>query len=264
MDEKSAYKFDKLGRPAHATMRPYARPTRRLRPLLITALVVLCFYYYVRPATPFGILPQVARLASAHDADVQKAMAASTKTLVPFEAHIMSKCPDARDCLRMLILPTMQRVFDKVNFTLSYIGTPTANDGVDCKHGPEECLGNIMLLCAASLYPDPKIYLGFSMCLIKDYEDIPQRSLIEDCALEHAIDFEKLSDCADQDDGAFGLDMLRSSVRRSAEAGVTKSCTVRVNEEIYCIRDDGEWSDCPRGPEVNDLVLEIEKQYRSS
>ena len=45
------------------------------------------------------------------------------KALVPFEAHIMSKCPDARDCLREMVLPTMQRVFSKVNFTLSYIGT---------------------------------------------------------------------------------------------------------------------------------------------
>lgn len=74
-----------------------------------------------------------------------------------------------------------------------------------------------MLLCAANIYPDPKIYLGFAMCLIKDYQDIPQRSHFEDCALEHAIDFDKLSDCASQDDGAFGVDMLRTSVRRSAE-----------------------------------------------
>lgn len=43
--------------------------------------------------------------------------------LVPLEAHIMSKCEDAQFCLRELILPAMQRVYDKVNFTLSYIGT---------------------------------------------------------------------------------------------------------------------------------------------
>lgn len=53
--------------------------------------------------------------------------------------------------------------------------------------------------------------------MIKDYEDIPQRSLIEDCALEHAIDFDSLSDCASQDDGGFGVDLLRSSIRRSSE-----------------------------------------------
>lgn len=74
-----------------------------------------------------------------------------------------------------------------------------------------------MLLCAATLYPDPKIYLGFTMCLMKNYQDIPKRGLIEDCALEHAIDFEELSDCANQDDGGYGVDMLRKSVARSSE-----------------------------------------------
>lgn len=139
MDEKFA-KYEKFGHPAHATMKPYARPARRFRPLVIITLIVLGFYYYVRPATSFGILPQVgvAKLATAHEK--QEILQPDTRALVPLEAHIMSKCPDAKDCLRMLVLPTMQRVIDKVNFTLSYIGTPTENDGVECKHGPEECM----------------------------------------------------------------------------------------------------------------------------
>ena len=41
---------------------------------------------------------------------------------VPLEAHIMSKCPDAKDCLRDLIVPAMEKISDKVNFTLSFIG----------------------------------------------------------------------------------------------------------------------------------------------
>jgi len=44
------------------------------------------------------------------------------KTLVPLEAHIMSKCPDAKDCLEMMVLPAMMRVKDMVDFTLSFIG----------------------------------------------------------------------------------------------------------------------------------------------
>lgn len=124
-------------------------------------------------------------------------------------------------------------------------------------------MGNIIELCAASLYPDPKTYLGFTMCLTKDYKEIPQRSLVEDCSLEHGIDFAKLNECAVQDDGGTAMGMLRDSVRRSRNAGVTKSCTVRLNEEIYCIRDGGEWKDCPNGPGVNDLVIAVEKLYRS-
>ena len=42
---------------------------------------------------------------------------------VPLEAHIMTKCPDAKDCLRDLIVPAMEKIYDKVNFTLSFIGT---------------------------------------------------------------------------------------------------------------------------------------------
>lgn len=142
MDEKFGYKYEKVGKPAHSTMKPYSRPPRRFRPLLILTLVVLGFYCYVRPLAPFTVVPDIAMLASKHAPSAEKPIVVDTTTLVPFEAHIMSKCPDAKDCLRKMVLPAMQRVYDKVNFTLSYIGTPTANDGVDCKHGPEECMSS--------------------------------------------------------------------------------------------------------------------------
>jgi hypothetical protein len=45
-----------------------------------------------------------------------------TDTKVPVDVHIMSKCPDARDCLQKLVLPAMANVSDKVDFRLSMIG----------------------------------------------------------------------------------------------------------------------------------------------
>lgn len=98
----------------------------------------------------------IVQAALADDAGIDYGYGGNGK--VPLEAHIMSKCPDARDCLHDLILPAMQQVSDKVDFQLSYIGNTTDHDdGVLCKHGPEECLGNIIELCAAQLYPDPKV-----------------------------------------------------------------------------------------------------------
>ncbi|EME78638.1 uncharacterized protein MYCFIDRAFT_212440 [Pseudocercospora fijiensis CIRAD86] len=177
---------------------------------------------------------------------------------VPLEAHIMSKCPDAKDCLHDLILPTMQRVGDKVDFRLSYIGNATENDdGVECKHGQEECLGNIIELCAAEKYPDAKTYLGFTMCLTREYERIPERALIEDCALEHGLDMDQIQACTISKDGALSVDLLKASFNRSSSAGVTKSCTVRLDNKIRCIRDGGEWKDCPAGHSVDDLVKDI-------
>jgi hypothetical protein len=43
-------------------------------------------------------------------------------TRVPLEVHVMTKCPDARDCLQMLVVPTMEKVWEKVDWKLSYIG----------------------------------------------------------------------------------------------------------------------------------------------
>jgi len=172
----------------------------------------------------------------------------------------MSKCPDARDCLQMLVLPTMANVSSKVNFTLSYIGTvDPKSDEVSCMHGPGECLGNIIQLCAIKVYPDPKQNLGFANCMTSDYQDIPERDLVEECAMEYGIDFDQLNACI-SDEGE-GIDLLRASVERSQHLGVRKSCTVRLDDKIRCIRDGGEWYDCDGGSEVGDLVADIEKLY---
>ncbi|KAF2204658.1 hypothetical protein GQ43DRAFT_428762 [Delitschia confertaspora ATCC 74209] len=184
---------------------------------------------------------------------------------VPLEIHIMSKCPDARDCLQNLVLPTMQKVSDKVDFRLSFIGKTTdEDDGVQCMHGQTECLGNILELCAAHVYPDPKIYLGFTMCMSRNFDDIPKKDLVEDCALEHGMDFDKINHCVSQDDGAYAMDLLRKSVERSAEANVTKSCTVRLNNKVRCIMDGGDWSECEGGSKPEDLERDIKSLYDAS
>ncbi|KAF2428344.1 hypothetical protein EJ08DRAFT_592209 [Tothia fuscella] len=184
--------------------------------------------------------------------------------LVPLEAHIMSKCPDALACLQRLIVPTMELTASKVNFTLSYIGSadPSDPDGVLCKHGPSECLGNIIELCAANLYPDPKINLGFTLCLSKKYEDIPSRELIEGCALEHGMDFAKLNDCASKEDGGFGMELLRRSVVYSRGVNASVSCTVRLDGRERCVRDGGVWKDCSGGSSVKSLVKDVEERWK--
>ena len=171
---------------------------------------------------------------------------------------LRSKCPDARDCLNDLVVPAMANISSKVDFKLSYIGEIDEEDGgVECKHGPSECMGNIIQLCAAELYPDPKIYLGFATCLTNDYESIPEEEFVRGCALEHDVDFEKLNECASRDNGAHGEDLLRDSVNATANAGVRYSCTVRLDNDVRCIRDGGEWKNCPGGSKPQDLVKSI-------
>lgn len=118
----------------------------------------------------------------------------------------------------------------------------------------------MLSLCAKELFPNRTIVsLGFTNCLVMSYSKIPDRALVEGCALEHGIAFEDLNSCISEE--GKGLDLLRESVERSHNAGVVKSCTVRVAGETFCVRDGGEWKDCEGGHEPKDLVAEIRRRY---
>jgi hypothetical protein len=99
-------------------------------------------------------------------------------------------------------------------------------------------------------------------------------------ALEHGIDFDAMNRCAsrqddDQSGGGEGGDndpknlsgiaLLRRSIQRNLDAGIKKSCTVRLDEQIWCVRDGGLWKDCAEDGErssVSILVEEVEKLWK--
>lgn len=102
------------------------------------------------------------------------------------------------------------------------------------------------------------------MCLERDYAQLPKQAFIEECALEHGMSFEKLNDCMSRDDGAYGMGMLRDSVTRSKDLGVSTSCTVRLDGKTRCVRDGGKWKDCGEGGSEPDVLIgEIKKLYQA-
>lgn len=94
-------------------------PARRARPLALGLLTGALLYLLWSTSFHHIFTRCGMELQSATAADV---VSLSDNKPIPLEAHIMSKCPDAQDCLKMMVLPAMQRVYDKVNFTLSFIG----------------------------------------------------------------------------------------------------------------------------------------------
>lgn len=116
-DEKSFHRAQSMPNPASSRFR------RVLITLLILAIALPLGKYF-----GFSINPVVHPTSGGRHPHSLSLLNAQTDSrmnqteLVPLEVHIMSKCPDARDCLRDLIVPTMERVSDKVDFTLSFIG----------------------------------------------------------------------------------------------------------------------------------------------
>ncbi|KAJ5782620.1 Gamma interferon inducible lysosomal thiol reductase GILT [Penicillium paradoxum] len=215
------------------------------------------------------------------------------QTKIPLEAHIMSKCPDAQACLQKLVLPAMEKISDKVDFKLSFIASVSKHtEEIECKHGPGECIGDMLMLCAANLpfppaadeallpsqYPRTPIIrsLGFSNCLLNDFARIPDREFVHQCAMEHGIDFDALNQCVSQqnddpDDGKdgkpplSGVALLRESATKGEKLGITTSCTVRLDDAVWCIRDSDEWKDCAQngqGSEPSTLVDQVEKLWK--
>jgi hypothetical protein len=89
---------------------------RRRMVLTLFTLVVFVYMFRSQLFANLRFVPSISlwsdRIGCKHD-EAEK---------VPLEIHIMSKCPDARDCLRDLIVPTMVEASDKVNLTMSFIG----------------------------------------------------------------------------------------------------------------------------------------------
>jgi hypothetical protein len=246
-----------------------ARPLRTLVVLLLCSVCV--FSYYWRSLLPLDAQNALSQAENSLEDTIRKTVAGvrgsqnynavdenAPKKKVALEAHIMSKCPDARICLHNLVVPAMTQIFNLVDFKLSFIGTATdMDDGVECKHGPQECLGNILILCAAQRYP-VKQYLGFAHCMIDRFPDIPQRQLVSNCASEYGMDMSKLNDCAS--DSTNGMQLLRRSVTRSKAAGVATSCTVRLDNKKWCVVDGGKWKECGNhGHKPEDLVDAIKR-----
>lgn len=85
------------------------------------ATLILCFsaYVWINELFPESGIENVFWPASGGPESQKAELADSQK--VPLEAHVMSKCPDARDCLRQLVVPVMEQVSDLVDFDLSFI-----------------------------------------------------------------------------------------------------------------------------------------------
>ncbi|KAF8251617.1 hypothetical protein K440DRAFT_511176, partial [Wilcoxina mikolae CBS 423.85] len=181
---------------------------------------------------------------------------------VPLELHIMSQCPDATYAFTHLILPSLFQIAHLVNYTQSFIGTPVSGGGVACKHGPSECLGNMLHLCAASLTTPTLDYLPFSKTLLEDYEKVTDQEFVKSAAEKAGIDFEELNKKVSDIGPGGGMDLLLKSVERSEEAGVKRSATIRVEGEVVCVRDDEMWKECKYGDTVEDLVRVVKEAHR--
>ena len=101
-----------------------SRPRSRLATYITASIFSFLIITYGLPIQ----LPSFYRGSSAINRTPSNNAKSNQTHLVPLEAHVMSKCPDAKTCLEKLVVPAMEQVVDMVTFRLSYIGSIDQDD----------------------------------------------------------------------------------------------------------------------------------------
>ncbi|KAI0832295.1 hypothetical protein BC628DRAFT_1310066 [Trametes gibbosa] len=186
---------------------------------------------------------------------------------VPVVLGVMSRCPDAVLC-ETVFDHVLERVEDKIDLSLTFVGTPNVSEpdfGVTCKHGPEECAGNVHELCAIK-YAPTKRWWSFVQCLnFKGRSEIGKPETALQCAKTTDIDWENsgAGACAGLEGsgkGEEGVRLLQQSVAVTQQMGIRKSCTIMINGKRVCIHDET-WKECEGGHSPKDFIRQIEEEY---
>ena len=81
------------------------------------------YTHIAEPLTTSKLIPTaIPKTLPSHSTGAEKELVANN-TRIMLDAHIMSKCPDARDCLREMVVPAMEQISELVHFNLSFVQT---------------------------------------------------------------------------------------------------------------------------------------------
>eukprot|EP00128_Syssomonas_multiformis_P005794 Colp12_sorted_trinity150504_noHs@10499 len=175
---------------------------------------------------------------------------------VAVDFFVMSKCPDAAYCEKYYndAIHKLAPIIDvKINYIASKSGSSFA-----CMHGSAECTGNMQQLCVQKHYPENLAFFDFAVCESKSYSSIPSNG--EDCANALSMDFKSIDECVNNGEGA---SLLEESIKITQAAGVRSSCTVNVDNTLFCIHD-GVWRSCSRGSSPESLIQVVCEAYKGS
>jgi interferon gamma-inducible protein 30 len=103
---------------------------------------------------------------------------------------------------------------------------------VTCQHGDTECFGNTYEQCAVDIYPDQSDYLPFVACVAETPTQfkMSQDQTYEDCADAAGLDFGLISECKNDDDRVWELQVTNSQL---TPADHTYTPWITVDDSLY-------------------------------
>jgi len=117
-----------------------------------------------------------------------------------------------------------------ISLTEAFVGEDDGNGNFECMHGPQECQGDIIELCAYNVtYPASQYgWWNMSVCMQSDYNNIPDNA--QNCAQQAGLDWNKINSCANS---ALGNQLMSDSIAYSNKMGVSATPTIFINGQEY-------------------------------
>jgi hypothetical protein len=125
---------------------------------------------------------------------------------------------------------------DIVNITEYFLGEDDGNYNFQCLHGPDECQGDIIELCAQWVTESVSQWGWWNMgvCMQADYDNIPDNAA--GCAKQAGLNWTAINHCVN--DG-MGDKLLEQSFQDSADIDSAPTIMIGGQEASDCENGDG-------------------------
>lgn len=172
---------------------------------------------------------------------------------VDVDMFVMSKCPDAVFC-ESWIAPLLDELKYNINLRMHYIGDKQPDGSWKCRHDEPECAGNLQQLCVQQYSKEVNRFnwlMNFILCSNREGMDqIGSFTTATKCLKENNVPFVEGTQMVACMYSPGRQAILESDFATTAALGVKTSCTIQVDSNTLCVRDGGEWKDCPVGPDL--------------
>mmetsp|Transcript_68877 Transcript_68877/g.165336 ORF Transcript_68877/g.165336 Transcript_68877/m.165336 type:complete len:245 (+) Transcript_68877:169-903(+) len=187
----------------------------------------------------FAALLAFACLVGADALRAEPASNASGLKLVRVDFFVMSLCPDTAWC-DQVFGPVLEAIADKVPLNVQYTFLAEVENGLACKHGGKECVGNRWGLCAQEAAAgDVKQLVRFFRCQTYNQSGIPDNG--PHCSMEAGINVTSMRSCVASN---HSRDLMEESAKSAIALGIEDTCIVKLNRQPFCTHDGGRWKDC--------------------
>jgi len=117
-----------------------------------------------------------------------------------------------------------------LDLTEAFVGKDDGNGNFECRHGPSECQGDIIELCAYNVtYPASQYgWWTMTVCMQSDYDNIPDNA--KSCAIQAGLDWTKINNCVNS---GFGNKLFSESIAYANSFGIRETPTIYINGQAY-------------------------------